>query len=275
MFGWFVSMKLMKKEYFPYLTIVVLLWVVGFLAFRNYKLKRAQGIKNQNQSKNCWIPKKTEQKKIETFPTLTVTQIPTKTPEKQSFYYGLKIRLKTVGIEPPLKIPFLDQYLAKLFDFPVSEGWGGQRVAPKIVYDIRKGNPYPDNVGNQSKFNFDYFLISDGVQIDVSRTYEDEYTKLEVYELEDYLKPYLDSSKYCQSDSDCVVRTSFCKYGSFNHYQRFQDVWGCSGYEDETGYFFGGYNKELGCNTRVKYKNSSCINNNCVGQNRIIYCKTD
>jgi hypothetical protein len=82
----------------------------------------------------------------------------------------------------------------------------------------------------------------------------------------DSLVPYLADSNYCQTDSDCVIRSNFCGVGVFNKYHKYEDIWGCAGPSEIVGVPIE-ESPFLQCNTPdIKYANIECVGNKCDGR---------
>jgi hypothetical protein len=238
---------------------ILSLVTIGFLDYQGYRLKEVI-IKGQPTPK----PLKGQ-------PTSTPTTIvpsPTVTPKPSAYYY-LEIRLKTLGKEPPQeKYYSFGNYLLSALNFPKDQSY--TKIISKIVFDTRGRN---SNEKNFSIYNSNYYLALKEGKIEAPKKFEDEYTVINVYPVKSSLEPYIDSPDYCKTDSDCTIRTNFCTYGSFNYYQEFLEAFGCETVADETDYRYMILDEEKGCYTQVSYGGSKCLNNQCVGQNRKVFCE--
>lgn len=177
------------------------------------------------------------------------------------------MRLKSLGTEPSEeKYTFLGEYLQEILGLS-KEKMFNEHIAG-ISFDTRSGNPH--NI--PSKYNTDYHIALYEKLADTSKRFEDTYTIIDVVETDPQIIPYLNDSKHCVADSDCTVRTDFCRYGGFNYYHSYADTWGCGSFQDDTGYEKT-YDDTLGCPTKITYGGVKCISNQCVGQDRVISCE--
>lgn len=183
-------------------------------------------------------------------------------------YYFVQVRLKDSQKEPPVEIGVWD-YLIKIFGLPQNEN--SRKIIKNIVYDVRQGNPYPGK-NYISLYNMDLYLALDVNHKLVQDYYEDDYTRIIVSSVDAKLRLYIDNNDYCEQNVDCVIRTSFCTVGSFNHYEPYLEVWGCPTLIDEDGMDYSEPNKELGCFVRVNYGGSACLQNKCVAQDKQYSC---
>lgn len=85
---------------------------------------------------------------------------------------------------------------------------------------------------------------------------------------------YLSNYNFCQKDEDCSLGNYFCSYGAFNKYKQILQPYGCESgiYDYQSKYTFGLSDEKMNCNSQVKYQNTKCVENKCIGQNRTIKC---
>jgi hypothetical protein len=255
-----------KSPLAPLLFSVLGILVVGGIAYGAYwygRHKRPALLSSPAKSSPSPIPT------TKTLPTFTpLPPVPTTSPNKSSTHYYLKISLKSPNRQPPdEEYLFLGEYLQEILDLPKDKR--SNEVISKIAYDTREGDPFAEE---NSKYNFNYYLVLKEGQIDTSRKYEDEYLEIRANSINSGLEPFIDNPEYCETDNDCVIRYEFCTYGSYNSYHDFADVWGCGSLSDKSGYTFQIFDDERGCTTDVQFSGSKCVSNKCVEQNRTIVC---
>lgn len=212
---------------------------------------------------------KSNQTDVNPTPSTTIKSTSSIVSSKSPSAYYLQISLKSPEKAPPSEqYYFLSQYLQNALNLYKGDEYN--KEISKIVYDTRKENPYK---GKNSKYNSNYYIMLKEKTIEAPKTYEDEYTTINVSPVEASLESYINNPDYCITDNDCTIRSNFCTYGSFNYYHPFHDVWGCGPPSDETDYTFYIYDEKMGCDTQVTYEGSKCKQNQCVGQNRKVFCQ--
>lgn len=118
------------------------------------------------------------------------------------------------------------------------------------------------------------YLLMTLKEINLKSLYENEQYLVTITPNSSININYLYDNKYCQSNSDCLINTYLCTYGTFNKYERIRTSYGCEGniYDLQNNYYFGPHDKNLNCNSQVIYQGTRCINHQCIGQNRTIKC---
>lgn len=109
------------------------------------------------------------------------------------------------------------------------------------------------------------------------KTYQDGSVELQLEEVEEKWRPYLEDSKYCQIDDDCLIRTEYCHTGAFNHFKPYVGVMGCGGGYYEGLEHYGNmsesvYNGDICADYKVEYSEAVCIENKCRALNPVIKC---
>jgi hypothetical protein len=246
------------------LIIAIVLFFVGIIAFlfyQNYQLRQQIiGLQALSLPTPTSVPTST--------PKSTLVPAPAAISVKSSPYYYLEMRLKSAGNEPHMGgYSYLGPYFQKVLNFATDKK--ADDVIPYIAYDVRDGMPHAENT---SRYNFNYYIALSVGEIE-PKIYEDEYTTIKVSRIDPDIGPYIENADFCKMDSDCTIRSNFCQYGSFNYYHPFADMWGCGLPSDESGYIFGDHDVNMGCTTDVTYESSKCIDNQCIGQNRKVFCE--
>lgn len=181
---------------------------------------------------------------------------------------------------------FLIDILQDLFDLPMVEfPQGGATIVIKnIVYNTKDG--YPDKGGMKDgvsyrQYNSDFYIAIKGFSLDLTRTYKNEEAEAKLAFVDPKTIPYIENKDYCEVDNDCMIRDSFCGYGSFNKYEYYADVWGCESppYDlevlnaDGQPIFYDEiYDEKMSCNVRAKYAGVKCANHQCKGTGRTLSC---
>lgn len=144
-----------------------------------------------------------------------------------------------------------------------------RKVIPDLAlkYNTSEGNVYQDR-GNSVYF----FPVSlDGREI--AGKYDYAQSTIELSEVPSNLNKFLADNKYCQTESDCLIRNSFCIRGAFNKYERYIDAWGCGGSpQGDIGFDNVALEKLLQCRPIVQYSHVSCIENKCIAQGATMSC---
>lgn len=122
-----------------------------------------------------------------------------------------------------------------------------------FYYDSTIGKP-----DNKNRFTL-YLFLKQG-QLAINRIYKDEFFEITVSPVNPLDLLYLQgASLYCQKDSDCFLRTSFCTKGAFNKFDYYMEAFGCEGQCDIDEEF----NSEKNCCQKIFAGNPYCKNNQC------------
>ncbi len=198
-------------------------------------------------------------KKEPNMPEIELSRSETLDKGEKSKSYRITISKKYGSLEPEYES--LRLYLEDLL------GLSRESIS-HIVYDTRDGSPY------DSVLDFSYYALFKNESVELKSSYENESIIAQVARIDERLIPYIEDSDYCETDADCVVRTDFCKYGAFNHYHSFHDIWGCVVITET----------EFECNVPdpgeecfstecdVEYIGVECISNQCFAKNRTENC---
>ena len=86
--------------------------------------------------------------------------------------------------------------------------------------------------------------------------------------------PYLEDPKFCRENTDCVYRSDFCSFDSYNRYHLFRTPWGC-GAIDYVG--MGDsvtLSDSLDCDDGldITYESLECVETQCVVNNPVPVC---
>lgn len=88
------------------------------------------------------------------------------------------------------------------------------------------------------------------------------------------LTKFVADPKYCNTDSDCKIRTNFCAYGAYNDYHPYAPVFGCGPGTYEGIEYYSKIEAECGQSSfEVEYSRVSCQTNKCVALNPRVICK--
>ncbi len=169
------------------------------------------------------------------------------TGDTASSYYVTSVLLSTLGIVPSQDSKTISPDVSKYFD----------------VYYLTSQNPYA------SRLNATYILaLKNGTKLE-PKDYVSSIATAKVSNL-NLDKKYLVSG-YCQTDSDCSVRTSACNYSAYNNYQQYIDVFGCTqaNYPAEKA---DELQKLCKANEYpvLEYTGAKCVNNSCTPQGRTL-----
>ncbi|RLB75755.1 MAG: hypothetical protein DRH24_19070, partial [Deltaproteobacteria bacterium] len=89
--------------------------------------------------------------------------------------------------------------------------------------------------------------------------------------------PYLEDSKFCRENIDCVYRSDFCSFDAYNRYHLFKTPWVCG-----TANYVGLGNslelsESLDCDEGldITYDSLECVDNQCVVHNPVPVCKEE
>lgn len=275
-------MKLKQKKHIYDVKYFIILLIIAFiigLAVTIQKTKNTRPVSIQNQ-------------KIIVQPTsepdpYAGKRIVEKFPNENILWYHVTLQTDNlsngVNSNPPLLVSYI---LPDLFDLPmVKIGGGAVNVIEKVVYNTKTGYPYQGESKEGAmyrQYNSDFYIAIKGFSLDVTKTYKNSYAQATLSFVNPQIIPYLENKDYCQQDSDCVIRNSFCGYGSFNEYEYYADIYGCESppYDLEllnpTGQpiFFDGqeYDQTLKCYVKASYSGSACIKNQCKGTGRTLSC---
>ncbi len=270
-----IIQKKSKVNFWMISTIVLLLLVLSISAI--FYLTMIQS----NKLRSVLLPSVPADKNIAITTPTSTPSVSIKIPsnEMDTVLYKVKLSQKAGFIKPQEN---LQEVIEKLINIPTTQTVNNPKQTPikLIAFDIRETEPFAADLdGKSRKWNASYYMLVENYKIDVGRIYEDENLALEVTRTDQALTPYIKDNDFCKVDSECTVRFNYCSYGSYNYYQSFADVWGCgppsdseTKNEDGSYYNFGFFDEKMGCETDVKYSASRCINNQCVGQNRVVSC---
>jgi hypothetical protein len=136
-----------------------------------------------------------------------------------------------------------------------------------IYYDARFNSPYQED-----KFNHTYYLLLIAHNELPQTVYQDYATTITVEPMSADLIPYLLDPNFCTTTADCAVRTNFCQYGAFNHFQIFTDVYACAGYADEFGNNRVVFDEQNQCKANTFYNGATCINSSCLPEGTYTMC---
>lgn len=207
-------------------------------------------------------------------------------PNQDILWYQVHLRTDNlyegVNQNPPLLAPDI---LPDLFDLPmVKQSGGAVNVIQRIVYDTQTGYPYKGSHKDgvmYRQYNSDFFIAIKGFALDMTRQYKNSYASATVSFVDPKIIPYLKNKDYCEVDNDCLIRDSFCGYGSFNKYEEYADIYGCESppYDLESinaegmpTFMDEQYDEAMKCNVRAQYSGASCIRQQCKGTGRTLHC---
>lgn len=207
-----------------------------------------------------------------TKPSMTVKDDKLDFQKKSNLYYKITISKQPTftSLDTSIITWYLDKYL---FENTTGES--------QLFYEIREKDtgPYATIDGVEAKYNkYPFFLLSPNAL--TKKVYEDNNLRVEIDDIDSNLEPYLQSTKYCETTSDCSIRYSFCTIGSYNKYEKFHDVWGCgplSNFDGEDSYPEAKVTATKCIDSNgfidVTYSGSECINNICTPLNPTVKCE--
>jgi len=115
-----------------------------------------------------------------------------------------------------------------------------------------------------------YLLAKNGAKPKLIQK-SDNFIEIKLQKTDGNLIPYLKNpktdnldSKYCQLDSDCIIRANLCSTGSYNQYTIYIDTFGCGG-----GHYDEQYYPDEQCHRRITYSNPKCQNNQCISDENL------
>ncbi|MEI6326851.1 MAG: hypothetical protein WCO78_01890 [Candidatus Roizmanbacteria bacterium] len=139
---------------------------------------------------------------------------------------------------------------------------------------------YRDNLfDNKLNTNTLHVVTKSNVLIPTKKT--DSQFTLTFVSKENEIMPYITSSKYCQTDNDCVSHDSFCQIGSYNQYHLWV-VYGC-GYATGVEGFTDAQIKQLTSSCKIyegtglpgfnaDFTRSVCKSNQCIAEDMKVTC---
>jgi hypothetical protein len=243
------------KHFLKPLLIPFLLALLMLGSFSLYQFIMAKKAQEEKQLPITLTPTPTKPP-----PTATPTPWPTTPPPHT--VYSLSIRPKPAFTKP--ETPFSKVLSDIMKNTNPTISYLGPFVA--VSQDTDKNNQGTD------AYNADYFLVITAGSL-TTKTFETEELKGNLELADEQHKPYLLSKRFCEKNTDCVLRESYCTLGAFNRFDTYLDVWSCApGKITQENIIVGTYNTEYQCTTDVIYESSACQANQCVGINPKLYC---
>lgn len=226
--------------------IIIILIIITFISdfFQHQKLEKLDQIKTDLSGVEKYLPRPTAT------PTLTIDAYTV---------YNLDIKTKTDD-----KFNF-ENFIFQ-FANPIIRSFDLSDLAYTDSFRIYSSP-------KTTKTNHQYILMTIK-NADLKPLYENDQYRVTLTPNDSLNIKYLYGDNYCQTNSDCLIKDYFCRYGAFNKYERIRTSYGCEGniYDYQNDYHFGPYDEVLGCKSQVIYQSTKCIDNKCVGQNRTIKC---
>lgn len=156
---------------------------------------------------------------------------------------------------------YIDDWIMNNMEIPKSNIF-------KIIYDTSQGSSY-----SEGRFDIGYYVFLKGIKIS-DKKYQGNNLSANVSTINTGLLPYLNDPSYCQTDSDCIIRTNFCSYGAYNKFAE-HAIFGCEGitYPQENQAELSTLCKPKLEFARISYSGSKCLDNKCIPIGRSFRCE--
>lgn len=129
----------------------------------------------------------------------------------------------------------------------------------KIIYDTLEQDPW--SATGPGLLNGRYYLIvSPQVKLQ-TQLYTSPWLTIDVKPAAHDLLPFLSDQKFCLSDSDCLVRKSYCQTGAYNRYDIVLDSYSCHIDNSSRLAFF---DSQQNCPAVVGFVSPKCSANRCL-----------
>lgn len=183
-------------------------------------------------------------------PPTTAPTMPVLSPTPPIRVYAIAVSSKPAVLANPNLL--LSDVLTDAFGLPLITGKPYPLKA--LALDTTSSSA---SIAAQHKFDYSYLVVlSSGGALPKS-TYESALVRVMVKPADQRLEPYLLNQGFCQQDSDCLIRQSYCNQGVYNRFDPFLENISCVDTTNVT--------------TQKVLTNPRCQANRCQAQVSLIY----